>query len=215
MCATCTVPARGHQTLELALAWDMPRVHFGSKEKLHLRWVARGQLLGCPGPLGVSPGLGPDPKMLSAGGTRASSAATGTRLLPWRATPWRTTRSGRGRSTRGRSQCWRTGGTRVGTVTPQGMAGAKEAESALSLPPRSQLPSWYKSALFNELYFMTDGGTVWLELPHDCLPQELQTPGVASLSHLLPVLREYGRFAYLEGNSSGHVERSQMHPPPR
>lgn len=48
---------------------------------------------------------------------------------------------------------------------------------------------------------MTDGGTVWLELPHDCLPQELQGPGVASLSHLLPVLREYGRFAYLEGNS--------------
>lgn len=52
VCATCTVPARGHQTLELALAWDMPRVHFGSKEKLHLRWVAWGQLLGWPGSLG-------------------------------------------------------------------------------------------------------------------------------------------------------------------
>lgn len=34
------VPARRHRTLELALAWDMPRVYFGSKEKLHLRWVA-------------------------------------------------------------------------------------------------------------------------------------------------------------------------------
>ncbi|VEL11311.1 unnamed protein product [Protopolystoma xenopodis] len=26
------------------------------------------------------------------------------------------------------------------------------------------LPSWYKSALFNELYFISDGGTVWLDL---------------------------------------------------
>lgn len=39
VCATCRVPAHGHRTLELALAWDMPCVHFGSKEKLHLRWV--------------------------------------------------------------------------------------------------------------------------------------------------------------------------------
>uniref|UniRef100_H2YFL2 Glucosylceramidase n=1 Tax=Ciona savignyi TaxID=51511 RepID=H2YFL2_CIOSA len=27
-----------------------------------------------------------------------------------------------------------------------------------------QLPDWYKSALFNELYYITDGGTVWLEV---------------------------------------------------
>lgn len=32
--------------------------------------------------------------------------------------------------------------------------------------PRS-LPAWYKSALFNELYFLADGGTVWLEVPED------------------------------------------------
>uniref|UniRef100_H2YFL4 Glucosylceramidase n=1 Tax=Ciona savignyi TaxID=51511 RepID=H2YFL4_CIOSA len=38
-----------------------------------------------------------------------------------------------------------------------------------------QLPDWYKSALFNELYYITDGGTVWLEVD------------------------EYGKFAYLEG----------------
>ncbi len=25
------------------------------------------------------------------------------------------------------------------------------------------LPDWYKSALFNELYFVSDGGTVWLD----------------------------------------------------
>lgn len=24
------------------------------------------------------------------------------------------------------------------------------------------LPEWYKSALFNELYYITDGGTIWL-----------------------------------------------------
>ncbi|KAM4879288.1 non-lysosomal glucosylceramidase-like [Sylvia borin] len=63
----------------------------------------------------------------------------------------------------------------------------------------SQLPSWYKSALFNELYFMTDGGTIWMEVPPDCCAEELQGPAGAGLSHLLPVLQEYGRFAYLEG----------------
>lgn len=72
--------------------------------------------------------------------------------------------------------------------------------------PRSQLPFWYKSGLFNVLYFVMDGGTIWLELPPDCLPQDLQGPGRGrgeggSLSHFLPVLWEYGRFAYLEGNS--------------
>lgn len=25
-----------------------------------------------------------------------------------------------------------------------------------------ELPDWYKSAIFNELYYITDGGTVWL-----------------------------------------------------
>uniref|UniRef100_A0A8C0U3X6 Non-lysosomal glucosylceramidase n=2 Tax=Cyanistes caeruleus TaxID=156563 RepID=A0A8C0U3X6_CYACU len=63
----------------------------------------------------------------------------------------------------------------------------------------SQLPSWYKSALFNELYFMTDGGTIWMEVSPDCCAEDLQGPAGAGLSHLLPVLREYGRFAYLEG----------------
>ncbi|KAL5111080.1 Non-lysosomal glucosylceramidase [Taenia crassiceps] len=32
----------------------------------------------------------------------------------------------------------------------------------------SHLPNWYKSALFNELYYISDGGTVWLDpLPGD------------------------------------------------
>ncbi|XP_045879389.1 non-lysosomal glucosylceramidase isoform X2 [Meles meles] len=57
------------------------------------------------------------------------------------------------------------------------------------------LPAWYKSALFNELYFLADGGTVWLEVPEDSLPDEL----VGSMCQLRPILREYGRFGYLEG----------------
>ncbi|XP_042820441.1 non-lysosomal glucosylceramidase isoform X3 [Panthera tigris] len=57
------------------------------------------------------------------------------------------------------------------------------------------LPAWYKSALFNELYFLADGGTVWLEVPEDSLPEEL----VGSMCQLRPILQEYGRFGYLEG----------------
>ncbi|CDS40631.1 bile acid beta glucosidase [Echinococcus multilocularis] len=35
------------------------------------------------------------------------------------------------------------------------------------------LPDWYKSALFNELYFISDGGTVWLDpLPYTNDPRE-------------------------------------------
>lgn len=29
---------------------------------------------------------------------------------------------------------------------------------------RSTLPDWYKSAIFNELYFVSDGGAVWVQL---------------------------------------------------
>ena len=50
----------------------------------------------------------------------------------------------------------------------------------------SQFPAWYKSALFNELYFISDGGTVWV----DPLEENEDLP---------PLVREYGRFAYLEG----------------
>ncbi|XP_030775082.1 non-lysosomal glucosylceramidase isoform X5 [Rhinopithecus roxellana] len=57
------------------------------------------------------------------------------------------------------------------------------------------LPAWYKSALFNELYFLADGGTVWLEVREDSLPEELGR----NMCHLCPTLRDYGRFGYLEG----------------
>uniref|UniRef100_A0A2I2YDR7 Non-lysosomal glucosylceramidase n=1 Tax=Gorilla gorilla gorilla TaxID=9595 RepID=A0A2I2YDR7_GORGO len=60
------------------------------------------------------------------------------------------------------------------------------------------LPAWYKSALFNELYFLADGGTVWLEVLEDSLPEELGR----NMCHLRPTLRDYGRFGYLEGTGS-------------
>ncbi|KAJ8681968.1 hypothetical protein QAD02_017760, partial [Eretmocerus hayati] len=51
-----------------------------------------------------------------------------------------------------------------------------------------KLPDWYKSALFNELYFVSDGGSVWLKSePSDQLPSN-------------DPRRKYGRFAYLEGH---------------
>ncbi|KAM8882006.1 non-lysosomal glucosylceramidase [Synchiropus picturatus] len=63
----------------------------------------------------------------------------------------------------------------------------------------SSLPSWYKSALFNELYFVADGGTVWTELPEDA---DI-SGGIRSENGGLPaqpdVVKEYGRYAYLEG----------------
>lgn len=63
----------------------------------------------------------------------------------------------------------------------------------------SSLPAWYKSALFNELYFVADGGTVWTELAEDA---DI-SGGLRSEDGGLPaqpaVIKEYGRFAYLEG----------------
>ncbi|KAM4689860.1 non-lysosomal glucosylceramidase, partial [Rhinophrynus dorsalis] len=62
------------------------------------------------------------------------------------------------------------------------------------------LPPWYKSALFNELYFMADGGTVWVEVPSDTSDEDdLLRVGSASLPGMRSLLQEYGRFAYLEG----------------
>ena len=48
-------------------------------------------------------------------------------------------------------------------------------------------PSWYKRALFNELYFISDGGTVWFDIRDD-----------PNMKHQL--VKDYGRFAYLEGH---------------
>lgn len=49
------------------------------------------------------------------------------------------------------------------------------------------LPSWYKHALFNELYYISDGGSLWL-LPFKYDKFKLDDPRT-----------EYGHFSYLEG----------------
>lgn len=54
----------------------------------------------------------------------------------------------------------------------------------------SDLPDWYKSAIFNELYFIADGGTLWLTI---------ESNGDKELA-LDDPRRAYGRFAYLEGH---------------
>ncbi|KNC86719.1 hypothetical protein SARC_01139 [Sphaeroforma arctica JP610] len=53
----------------------------------------------------------------------------------------------------------------------------------------SELPDWYKSALFNESYFVADGGTVWLADKED----------------------EIGRFGYLEGHEYRMVNTYDVH----
>ncbi len=51
----------------------------------------------------------------------------------------------------------------------------------------SSLPDWFKTVLFNELYFVADGGTVWFDMTNE-----------PDVKH--QVVKEYGRFAYLEGH---------------
>ncbi|KAK3872278.1 hypothetical protein Pcinc_022635 [Petrolisthes cinctipes] len=53
-----------------------------------------------------------------------------------------------------------------------------------------ELPDWFKSALFNELYYISDGGSIWVDMPQQVL---------SSLPPHDPRI-EYGRFAYLESH---------------
>lgn len=56
------------------------------------------------------------------------------------------------------------------------------------------LPAWYKSALFNELYFVSDGGTIWVD------PISKHDTTNNTRSQLPEVVKEYSKFAYLEGH---------------
>ncbi|TRY87649.1 hypothetical protein DNTS_013605 [Danionella cerebrum] len=103
------VPAHSHDSLEFSLAWDMPKITFGSREKSYVRRYTRFY------------------------GSKGDAAPS---LVHYALTNFRR---------------WE--------------ESIDEWQRPI-LEDRS-LPSWYKSALFNELYFVPDGGTVWLELPED------------------------------------------------
>uniref|UniRef100_A0A8C7XR32 Non-lysosomal glucosylceramidase n=1 Tax=Oryzias sinensis TaxID=183150 RepID=A0A8C7XR32_9TELE len=137
----CSVPAHGHNDVEFCLAWDMPLITFGSRERKHVRRYTR--YFGSKGE--ASPSL---------------SHYALTHYKEWER----------------RIEEWQS-----------------------PILQDSSLPSWYKSALFNELYFVADGGTVWTELAEDADV----SGGVRSEDGGLPaqpdVIKEYGRFAYLEG----------------
>ena len=64
-----------------------------------------------------------------------------------------------------------------------------------------RLPSWYKSAIFNELYFVSDGGSVWLDKLDDNSEREV---------HATQLINDYGKFAYLEGRRF-HIYCSTPH----
>lgn len=137
----CSVPAHGHNSLEFCLAWDMPKITFGSREREHIRRYARYY--------GTKGNAGP-----------ALSHYALTHYKDWE----------------------------------KGIA-----EWQRPILEDGSLPSWYKSALFNELYFVVDGGTVWVELPEDWDVSGGLRPEEGGLPAQPPVLKEYGRFAYLEG----------------
>uniref|UniRef100_A0A8C5R347 Glucosylceramidase beta 2 n=1 Tax=Leptobrachium leishanense TaxID=445787 RepID=A0A8C5R347_9ANUR len=136
--AGCSVPAGGRRTLEFCLSWDMPKICFGSGEKIRYT-----RYFGCEGDSA--------PALCQYGLTHYHDWEQ--QIHSWQ------------------DQILQDG----------------------------NLPDWYKSALFNELYFVADGGTVWLEVPSDAAEDELLGIGAKDLPGMKSILQEYGRFAYLEG----------------
>ncbi|KAL2079270.1 hypothetical protein ACEWY4_025014 [Coilia grayii] len=139
--AKCSVLAQGHSSLEMALAWDMPFIQFGSRDRTHSRRYTRY--------FGSEGSAGPDLALYAL-----------THYKDWE---------------------------------------KKIEEWQRPILQDSSLPSWYKSALFNELYFVADGGTVWVELPEDADVSGGLRSDQGGLPAQPPVIKEYGRFAYLEG----------------
>ncbi|XP_043543049.1 non-lysosomal glucosylceramidase isoform X3 [Chiloscyllium plagiosum] len=138
---TCIVPARKQNVVEFCLAWDMPKIHFGSREKEHARWYTRF--------FGTSGDAAP-----------ALSHYSLTHYKQWE---------------------------------------QKIDDWQHPILENGQLPDWYKSALFNELYFISDGGTIWLQVTDDLNITNGLTVQRDQLPPLPKVMKEYGRFAYLEG----------------
>ncbi|VDK43819.1 unnamed protein product [Anisakis simplex] len=68
------------------------------------------------------------------------------------------------------------------------------------------LPDWYKSALFNELYYMTDGGSIWFEFDEDWIVDEQHLS-----SYSIALMKEFGRFGYLESWEYRMVNTYDVH----
>ncbi|TKR93153.1 hypothetical protein L596_007658 [Steinernema carpocapsae] len=69
-----------------------------------------------------------------------------------------------------------------------------------------RIPDWYKSAIFNELYFLVDGGTVWFEFDESWTFEERQLSDYSA-----DLLKAYGRFGYLESWEYRMVNTYDVH----
>ncbi|KAJ1360750.1 hypothetical protein KIN20_019801 [Parelaphostrongylus tenuis] len=68
------------------------------------------------------------------------------------------------------------------------------------------LPKWYKSAIFNELYFITDGGSLWFEYDDEWSKHETHLS-----TYTKNLMRQYGRFGYLESWEYRMVNTYDVH----
>lgn len=69
-----------------------------------------------------------------------------------------------------------------------------------------KLPVWYKSAIFNELYFITDGGTVWFEFDEQWAEHEEHLS-----EYTKDKMKSIGRFGYLESWEYRMVNTYDVH----
>ncbi|XP_056317295.1 non-lysosomal glucosylceramidase [Danio aesculapii] len=141
LAVSCSVSANSHNSVDFSLAWDMPKITFGSRERTYVRRYTRYY------------------------GTKGDAAPSMSHYALTHYSKWEES--------------------------------IEEWQRPI-LQDRS-LPAWYKSALFNELYFVVDGGTVWVELPEDADISDGLRPEDGGLPAQPEVVKEFGRFAYLEG----------------
>ncbi|XP_005172389.1 non-lysosomal glucosylceramidase [Danio rerio] len=138
---SCSVSANSRNSVDFSLAWDMPKITFGSKERTYVRRYTRYY------------------------GTKGDAAPSISHYALTHYSKWEES--------------------------------IEEWQRPI-LQDRS-LPAWYKSALFNELYFVVDGGTIWVELPEDADISGGLRPEDGGLPAQPEVVKDFGRFAYLEG----------------
>lgn len=151
VCGNCNVKpnSKSEQTIDFAISWDMPKIHFGDNGQTYKRRYT---------------------KWFGSGGDQ---------------------------------------GPHIAQYALQNYLKWEEEINKWQKPiiDNPDLPSWYKSAIFNELYYISDGGTVWVEHNNcDVIEQNGyagvpdDTKSIADQINGLGIVEEYGRFAYLEGH---------------